>query len=111
MLAGLPPFHSNGEYLTFRKVEKLEFEFPEGFHPAGRALIGSLLVRNPSDRLGANQNKAEIQEHSFFEGIQWDHLSKQKSPDILPYHMKLGPESEYAGIWLKFTFFKVLCKK
>ena len=39
MLSGLPPFHSDGEYLTFRKVEKLDFSYPEGFHEIGKELI------------------------------------------------------------------------
>ena len=100
MLSGLPPFHSDGEYLTFRKVEKLDFSYPEGFHEIGKELISSLLVKNPTERLGANKKNHDIKSHGFFEGIEWETLTKQKSPPLESYQMVLSPESEYSGMIL-----------
>ena len=100
MLSGLPPFYSDGEYLTFRKVEKLDFSYPEGFHEIGKELISSLLVKDPTERLGANKKNHDIKSHGFFEGIEWETLTKQKSPPIESYQMVLSPESEYSGMIL-----------
>ena len=43
MLGGLPPFRGNSEYIIFKKIEQLDFDFPETFHDQGKLLVKSLI--------------------------------------------------------------------
>ncbi len=62
MLTGMPPFQSQSEYLIFQKIQKLEYSFHEGFNEHARHLIQSLLVIEPTDRLGAKDKVRRAQE-------------------------------------------------
>jgi len=44
MVGGLPPFRSRSEYIIFQQITKVEYEFPDGFHPLARDLVEKLLV-------------------------------------------------------------------
>ena len=43
MLGGLPPFRGNSEYIIFKKIEQLDFDFPDTFHDQGKLLVQSLI--------------------------------------------------------------------
>lgn len=45
LLVGKPPFRGATDYLTFQKILKRDFEYPEGFDPEAKALIEIVLVR------------------------------------------------------------------
>ncbi len=45
------PFRAANEYLVFRKISALEYDFPEGFLPQPRDLVQRLLVLSPAARL------------------------------------------------------------
>ena len=47
MLSGSSPFTADSEYLTFKKIEALEYAFPAHFPPPAQALIASLLQLDP----------------------------------------------------------------
>jgi hypothetical protein len=49
-MTGLPPFQSQTEFLIFRKIEKLEYSFHEGFNEDAKNLVQQLLVIEPKDR-------------------------------------------------------------
>jgi len=87
MIAGLPPFRSSSEYLIFKKIKNLDYEFPDGFCPCAKKLVQKLLVVDPSERLGAKDGEtyASIRSHPFFEGIEFETLYKQTPPQIYPY--------------------------
>ena len=51
MIAGQPPFKAASEYLTFKKIVRLDYAFPPNFPPAARDLIERLLVLDPAARL------------------------------------------------------------
>ena len=70
MLSGLPPFRGNSEYIIFKKIEQLDFDFPDTFHDKGRLLIESILKVNPSERLGSGRQHDQIKKHCFFENIK-----------------------------------------
>ena len=40
-------------------------------------MIVQLLVRDPSVRLGAKNDAAEIKEHPFFRDVNWDEIEKK----------------------------------
>lgn len=87
MISGLPPFRSRSEYIIFQKILKLEYEFPDGFCPSARDLVEKLLVLDPTQRLGANDENGypSIRQHAFFQGIEFETLHQSTPPPIYPY--------------------------
>lgn len=88
MISGLPPFRAATEYLTFQKVLKMDYEFPEGFPAVAKDLVEKILVLDHSKRLGSideGDTYESIRRHPFFEGINWDNLWEQTPPTICPY--------------------------
>jgi serine/threonine protein kinase len=100
------PFRAANEYLTFRKISALEYEFPEGFPPQPRDLVQRLLVLNPADRLtlpalkvsagaasrrlpfAANRSVSlslRLQAHAFYAGVSWATLHQQTPPTLDAY--------------------------
>eukprot|EP01095_Lingulamoeba_sp_RSL-Kostka_P010906 TRINITY_DN400_c0_g3_i1.p1 TRINITY_DN400_c0_g3~~TRINITY_DN400_c0_g3_i1.p1 ORF type:complete len:513 (+),score=225.01 TRINITY_DN400_c0_g3_i1:218-1756(+) len=86
LLAGRPPFKAMNEYLTFQKILKKEFVYPENFPDVGRDLIDQLLELDPEKRLGNREEGGyeELKNHEFFEGIDWENLSTTTPPEIAP---------------------------
>lgn len=83
LLAGRPPFKAANEYLTFQKIVKLEYSFPDGFPPLARDLVTKLLVLDPT----ARPHIEFLKKHPFFNGIQWGKgLWKQKAPRLKTYN-------------------------
>ncbi|XP_047503312.1 3-phosphoinositide-dependent protein kinase 1 isoform X1 [Pieris napi] len=98
MISGLPPFRASTEFLTFQKILKMDYEFPEGFPADAKDLVEKLLVLDHSKRLGATDigNTYEsIRKHPFFEGIDWDDVWNQTPPTICPYLPGGSFEEEY----------------
>ena len=46
MVAGTPAFAAINDYQSFRKIEALDYTFPEGFYDAAKDLIQRLVVRS-----------------------------------------------------------------
>ena len=44
LIAGRPPFKGSNEYMTFQKIVRLDYSFPEGFPPVAKDLVQKLLV-------------------------------------------------------------------
>jgi 3-phosphoinositide dependent protein kinase-1 len=86
-IAGRSPFHAPNEYLCFQKIIKLDYSFPEGFDEVAADVIRKILVQDHTKRLGcaAMGGYKTLQEHPFFEGIEWDTLTRAEPPKILPY--------------------------
>ncbi|KAL0270509.1 UNVERIFIED_CONTAM: hypothetical protein PYX00_007900 [Menopon gallinae] len=87
MVAGLPPFRSNSEYLIFKQIKNLDYDFPDGFCACAKDLVQRLLVVDPMKRLGAEDGETylSIRTHPFFNGIDFETLYKQTPPQIYPY--------------------------
>lgn len=89
MVAGLPPFRSRSEYMIFQKILKLDYEIPDGFCELARSLVSQLLVLEPTERLGAQDEHGagypSIRAHPFFEGVDFETLHEQTPPPIYPY--------------------------
>jgi len=67
------------EYDIFQKIVRLEFTIPEDFDQNCANLIRSLVVTEPSQRLGT-QGYDKLKSHVFFETIVWENLSQQQPP-------------------------------
>lgn len=45
LIAGTPPFAAINDYHSFRKIETLDYTFPEGFYGTAKDLVQRLVVR------------------------------------------------------------------
>ncbi|XP_019741103.1 cGMP-dependent protein kinase 1 [Hippocampus comes] len=69
---------------TVRGIDNIDF--PKAISKIASSLIKMLCRHNPSERLGSRRNGAkDIQKHKWFEGFNWDGLSKRMlSPPLSP---------------------------
>lgn len=85
MIAGRFAFHGLSEYLTWQKVKALDYTFPDGFDEQAKDLVQKLLVKSPTERLGAgepgssNDMKA-LKSHPYFAPIEWTALWTNTAP-------------------------------
>ena len=98
LLCGYPPFRGASEYLTFQKILKSTYRFPDGFPDDARDLVEKLLNPDPSKRIGCCSSGIEdIKTHSFFNEIDWDTVCTTPTPmqELLnAYHDKIGEIDE-----------------
>ncbi|KAL8055449.1 hypothetical protein ABFX02_04G056800 [Erythranthe guttata] len=83
MLYGATPFKGKNRKDTYRKILFAEPEFI-GKPNALTDLIGKLLEKDPTRRLGYHGGASEIKEHEFFRGLNWDLLTEVLRPPFLP---------------------------
>ncbi|GLT62339.1 hypothetical protein SLA2020_349840 [Shorea laevis] len=83
MLYGTTPFKGKSRKETFRNVLIKEPELI-GKRTALTDLIGRLLEKDPTKRLGYLRGACEIKEHVFFKGVRWDLLSEVSRPPFIP---------------------------
>ncbi|XP_051118773.1 serine/threonine-protein kinase UCNL [Andrographis paniculata] len=83
MLYGSTPFKGKTRRETFQRILVAEPEFM-GKPNALTDLIGKLLEKDPTRRLGYRRGAGEIKEHEFFQGLSWDLLTEVLRPPFLP---------------------------
>ena len=88
MFYGKTPFKEKTNYLIFRKIEQLKIDFPPNVKIPEEAkdLINKILVRDPSQRLGAGEGGSEydiahLKNHPYFKGIDWNNLHNITPPN------------------------------
>ncbi|CAI5504808.1 unnamed protein product [Closterium sp. Naga37s-1] len=87
MVVGVPPFYDRNVSIMYNKIVNAPLVFPvtvTNFYL--RDLISKLLIREPSQRLGAGPtDAAEIMRHEFFRGMDWDRLyAREVPPPFVP---------------------------
>lgn len=80
---GTTPFKGKNRKETFGNVLMKPPEFI-GKRSALTDLIGRLLEKDPTKRLGYNHGACEIKRHEFFRGVKWDLLTEVLRPPFLP---------------------------
>jgi len=50
-LVGYPPFEAEGNTATYRRISRVDLQFPPFVSEGARDLISRLLVKNPADRM------------------------------------------------------------
>lgn len=80
---GTTPFKGKNRKETFRNVLMKEPEFLGKPSPL-TDLIGRLLEKDPTKRLGYLGGACEIKEHVFFEGVGWELLTEVLRPPFIP---------------------------
>ncbi|KAJ7594723.1 kinase-like protein [Mycena floridula] len=85
MVAGRFAFQGLSEYLTLQKVKQMDYSFPDGFDASAKDFVQSLLVRDPTRRLGApgaNSDTNGLRSHPFFAQTKWDSLWTDPPPNL-----------------------------
>ncbi|XP_061673228.1 cGMP-dependent protein kinase 1 isoform X4 [Syngnathoides biaculeatus] len=86
---------------TVRGIDNIDF--PKAISKSASSLIKKLCRQNPSERLGSRRNGAkDIQKHKWFEGFNWDGLSRgtlnpPQSPKVKHTWKSSGPCAHYCG--------------
>lgn len=83
MIAGKPPFKASNEYLTFQKVQKIQYAFSAGFPTVIRDLVKRILLKQPEMRLEIK----DIKKHMFYSEIDFENIWREEPPVIQPYKM------------------------
>ncbi|KAK9237947.1 hypothetical protein V1525DRAFT_450077 [Lipomyces kononenkoae] len=85
-LCGYPPFHADTPNEVFENILARRIAWPgpelmEHMSPAAVDLVEKLICTDPENRLGA-ETWAEVKQHPFFEGINWETLCNDEAPFI-----------------------------
>ncbi|GLJ53294.1 hypothetical protein SUGI_1135850 [Cryptomeria japonica] len=83
MVYGKTPFKGSTRKDTFYNVLCKEPQLSEHWSPL-KDLLQRLLVKEPSKRLGSNNDADEIKNHEFFNGVKWDELEFVSRPPFVP---------------------------
>jgi protein-serine/threonine kinase len=84
MAYGKTPFKGRNRKETFRNVLTRQPEFIGRRRSELTDLIGKLLSKDPSKRLGFSGGAEEVRAHPFFNGVKWDSLDEVMRPPFLP---------------------------
>ncbi|KAJ3076539.1 serine/threonine protein kinase psk1 [Podochytrium sp. JEL0797] len=106
-LAGSPPFKGSNRKKIMDAIMHQKPKFPKFFLPQATNLIGKLLVKDPTDRIGYKLGAAEIKKHSFFRKTDWVKLmARQVLPPFKPGAEMLvdefgqpGPDFSVQNYW------------
>ncbi|THH00796.1 hypothetical protein EW026_g1788 [Hermanssonia centrifuga] len=99
MISGRFAFQGLSEYLTWQKIKQIDYTFPDGFDEQAKDLVEELLVRDPTQRLGAGppgsaNDMQALRAHPFFTPIRWDTLWTDPAPPLEPGLVKKEPPPE-----------------
>ncbi|KXS10769.1 Pkinase-domain-containing protein [Gonapodya prolifera JEL478] len=81
MLAGYPPFYDEDHFKLYEKILAGKVKWPSHFDPNAKDLLKKLLTADLSKRYGNLRNgTADIMNHKWFAGLEWDKLIKKQIP-------------------------------
>ncbi|GAB6031798.1 hypothetical protein CHUAL_010200 [Chamberlinius hualienensis] len=71
-LVGKPPFESNSQQLTYKRITQVDIKYPPFVHPRAIDLISKLLKRDPRQRLPIAEliNHDWVQTHKMLYGLE-----------------------------------------
>ena len=87
MVVGKAPFSTDNAARVMKDIVTFRYRPPDSMSINLKRLIGALLRKDPTQRLGSPQNGgiSSIKEHPFFEGLDWSRvLKKGYQPPIKP---------------------------
>jgi serum/glucocorticoid-regulated kinase 2 len=103
MLCGIPPFYCDNNEKMYELIMHAELKFPKKIPISDNSkdLLKKLLVKKQNNRLGAKNGFAEIKEHPFFSGFDFEALLEKKLPP--PYKPKLKDTLDVGNFDEEFT--------
>merc|ERR1712106_884845 len=89
MMVGRLPFFDRDHDILFELILIEEVRFPKNLSRDAKDLLGGLLVKDPTKRLGGGPEDARaVKGHPFFAPINWTDLEKKKiTPPFKPQVM------------------------
>ncbi|XP_011499207.1 PREDICTED: RAC serine/threonine-protein kinase [Ceratosolen solmsi marchali] len=86
MMCGRLPFYNKDHEKLFTLILLEAVRFPKNISNEAKDMLGGLLIKDPSRRLGGGPNDAkDIMDHAFFSSIDWSDLVQKKiSPPFKP---------------------------
>jgi len=91
MLTGRTPFYANDQMDMFENIVRAEVRFPSSMSSEAKSLIGGLLARKPTQRLGVTRGKSKgIKAHDWWKKskvFDWDKLYHKQI--VSPYKPKI----------------------
>ncbi|KAG0269884.1 serine/threonine protein kinase psk1 [Actinomortierella ambigua] len=107
MLTGSPPFVASNRKKTMDAILNKKLNLPYYLSQDAKDLLGKLLRRAPSARLGTGPNGVDnIKNHRFFRKIDWKKLAaRQLEPPIVPF---LSEPESVENFDSKFTMLPVV---
>lgn len=86
MLTGLPPFYTKDREKLFARIRRGELTYPVYITPHAKAIVQSLLMRDPNRRLGGGPGDVEeVKRATFFVGIDFKAIvQKLVAPPFKP---------------------------
>eukprot|EP00903_Cladosiphon_okamuranus_P014163 g13162.t1 len=79
MLTGLPPWYTKDRQKLFERLRGAPLVIPKNVSAPSASIIGGLLTRNPSKRLGT-LGALQVMNHEFFRGLDWAALLAKRIP-------------------------------
>lgn len=102
MCCGWSPFYAENTQQMYKNIAFGKVRFPkEILSPEGRSFVKGLLNRNPKHRLGSINDARELEEHAFFNDIDWDLLKSKSIPP--PFKPHLSSETDTSNFDPEFT--------
>lgn len=96
MLVGYPPFFDDSPFKIYEKILQGKVEFPRFMDPMARDLIKRLLTTDKMKRLGnLKGGAADIKEHKWFKGVDWDELYNRQIASPIPVKISFAGDSRY----------------
>ncbi|KAI9320193.1 kinase-like domain-containing protein [Dichotomocladium elegans] len=81
MIFSQSPFYGEGDEDIWQSILHDEIEFPPHASSSTVSICRRLLDRDPALRLGSGEtDAAEIKQHHFFEGVNWDQMLARATP-------------------------------
>jgi protein kinase A len=90
-IAGYPPFYDESPFRIYEKILEGKVKFPNWFDSRARDLVKGMLMTDHTKRLGTLKNGvADIKNHPYFHGANWEKLKNRHYPAPIPVKVK-GP--------------------
>ncbi|CAB3401096.1 unnamed protein product [Caenorhabditis bovis] len=90
-LSGLAPFRAVNQYHMMRKIQEVDYSFPDGFPQIGRGVINKILVGDIDERATID----EVMDDVFFDGVDWDNINEVTPPTLHAYLPAAFGEPEF----------------
>ncbi|KAM9808602.1 RAC-gamma serine/threonine-protein kinase isoform X2 [Syngnathus typhle] len=102
MMCGRLPFYNQDHEKLFELILMEDIKFPRTLSADAKSLLSGLLIKDPNKRLGGGPDDAkEIMRHSFFTGVDWQHVYDKKM--VPPFKPQVTSETDTRYFDEEFT--------
>ncbi|RNF11262.1 putative protein kinase A catalytic subunit [Trypanosoma rangeli] len=96
MLVGYPPFFDESPFKIYEKILEGRVQFPRWVELRAKDLIKSLLVLDPTKRLGSlNWGTQDVKRHKFYSGVDWEVLLQKNVVPPIPVRPTKDGDTRY----------------